>query len=454
MTATEVYTEPLVPAGSTLSGFSGKTVQGPPFPDPYASVPDPTSSNVYGVGQNTIINPGEYLGPVTVGPGTTALTPGIYIFEQGLTVAGTATLTGKGVMLFIGVPNAVPGVPQPNAAFTVQGNGEVNITPQLSGTYQGISVFQSRSDANPMVIAGNGSGNIYGGLIYAPAANVGISGNGAVAAGEVVAGAVGGNGTCGGNSQFSVGFAVLLSTPQSATIPSGGNNSDNVEVVGSPGRGAPQGTITFYVCNPTIAPGSCTSLNGTSVGSASLNPGADVTSTATSPTSQFPLSGAMPGTWCYAAYYGGDPNYGTSNDTTPDGCFTVDGPTASFTFPVQVTPIPTYHLTGNSSWKGLDSCSPSPSQNMCGTVADVGGGSITGVAYFIAQTGGGCWNGSTWSGACNFTPVSNFTSGGTTWAQTWAQSNFVAGNTYTLSIQVTDSAKLVTVASTSFKIAS
>jgi prepilin-type N-terminal cleavage/methylation domain-containing protein len=440
LTATQVYTETLSPTGGVVtpsSAYTGPVVQGPVFPDPYSGLPDPTSSTVYTGG--TIQGPGVYTSTVTVS-GSVSLAPGIYIFEHSLDVTGT--LTGNGVMLYIGIPNAPAGTKQ-DSGYAVTGNGVVNIVAPASGTYAGIAIFQSRSDSTAMSIVGNGGNSTYGGVLYAPAATINSNGNGSVAAGSIVAGAYG----CGGNGGLSVGYGVISSAPLRAAISVGSNNADTVSIVGSPGRGAPQGTVTFYACGPSIVPGSCTSSNGTQVGApVALTAGATDISTAQSAWQAFNTTG----TSCFVVYFAGDPNYGAVSDTTTDGCFTVDGPTVTITFPV---PGASYHASGKkTTWAGADPCATA--QAICGTATDVGG-TITKVEYSLQQTSGtGCWTGSAWTGTCpGYTTVTSVTLSGTTWtwSQSWNQSNFAQG-TYLLTVRATDSNGIVSTSTAAFTI--
>jgi hypothetical protein len=105
------------------------------------------------------------------------LLPGVYILSGGgLQVSGNATLTGTGVMLY----NTAGGSIQ----FT--GTGQVTLSPPTSGSYQGVSLFQDRSNMQAIVITGNGNLQLTG-VLYAPSARVSITGSGA---GDTVGGAI------------------------------------------------------------------------------------------------------------------------------------------------------------------------------------------------------------------------------------------------------------------------
>jgi hypothetical protein len=64
-----------------------------------------------------------------------------------------------------------------------------------------VLIFQSRYDNATMQLAGKGAASTYGGAIYAPAGSVSTFGNGAVAAGSIVANSM----ACGGNGGASIG---------------------------------------------------------------------------------------------------------------------------------------------------------------------------------------------------------------------------------------------------------
>ena len=111
------------------------------------------------------------------------------------------------------------------------------------------------------------------------------------------------------------------STPTHGAITLGQSNTDTAIVGGSTPPGAPTGSVHFYVCGPNAS--SCNS-SGTDLGTVSpLTPsGSDATATSAAFTPD------ATGTWCFAAYYSGDVNYGASSDTSADECFSVVNPLA------------------------------------------------------------------------------------------------------------------------------
>ena len=106
---------------------------------------------------------------------------------------------------------------------------------------------------------------------------------------------------------FDVGKAssTTATTPTHSSTVLGNTNTDSAVVTGNVTVGSPTGSVTFYVCQPTAAPTSCTS-QANQVGSpVELAAGGGATSTAQS-VSFTPTS---TGYWCFAGYYSGDSNY-------------------------------------------------------------------------------------------------------------------------------------------------
>jgi hypothetical protein len=99
--------------------------------------------------------------------------PGVYYLEGGgLNVGGSTSVTGSGVLIY-------------NAAVTssdqinINGAASVKLSPMTTGTWAGMTIFQSRTATAAMVVSGIGSVDVTG-AIYAASAAVDIVGAGVV----------------------------------------------------------------------------------------------------------------------------------------------------------------------------------------------------------------------------------------------------------------------------------
>jgi hypothetical protein len=158
----------------------GGTIQSgvPPTPDPLRLLPqpDPTNMPVYpnnagqvsGQNQTQTFQPGNYPGGfhITAGSGTITLAPGIY-YVNGFDFNANCNLIANGVMIFN----------TGNSAVSINAGGSFQMTPMTSGTYQGISLFQSRSCTTGLSVTGNGNMNMTG-TFYAATALLTVAGNG------------------------------------------------------------------------------------------------------------------------------------------------------------------------------------------------------------------------------------------------------------------------------------
>ena len=174
-------------AGGTQGvNFVGPIETGvPPTPDPYINLPEPdiklmprqslqTAQVInHGDGVRTfILEPGVYKNGLNFsGKDNVIMKPGIYAMDGGgFSFSGMGSLTATEVMLFNdGRTNS--------DAVKITGQGTVTWTPPSSGTYKGITLFQSRDHYAPVSISGQGGMNIKG-VLYAPAALVDVSGSG------------------------------------------------------------------------------------------------------------------------------------------------------------------------------------------------------------------------------------------------------------------------------------
>jgi hypothetical protein len=183
-----------VPSGVTAT--SGSVNMGAaPLSDPMSYLPSPVTNPPSGI--NVVSLPNGITGSMTLTSNT------IYILGgNGISLSGQDTLTGTNVMLFLSGANA---------AINLTGQGNVTLTPMTTGPYEGITIFQDRSNSNDGDMHGNGNLKISG-TIYAPAANITATGNGATDAfaSQIIANSM----TMKGNGTVNVAFdASAPATP-------------------------------------------------------------------------------------------------------------------------------------------------------------------------------------------------------------------------------------------------
>jgi len=202
ITATQIT----VVGGVQISGQATTTVtpttHAASVADPLASLPAPspsayglTNKGAYNLSSgNATLNPGVYTSINVSGNSTLTLNPGIYVIAGGgFNVSGNAIIQGAGVMIYNAGSNFVNGGAAGGTfgAINVSGQGSFSVTPMTSGPYAGIVIFQSgsasQSGVNTQTITLSGQSMLPGGgMLYAPAASVQISGN-SVFKGSVVA---------------------------------------------------------------------------------------------------------------------------------------------------------------------------------------------------------------------------------------------------------------------------
>ena len=145
------------------------------IPDPLRSLPPPDPATL-GTGScdgSGVCQPGVYSSTFSRATDT-VLNPGIYYLQQGMSIAGTASVscaapcTG-GVMLYIA-----------GGSVSFTGQSRISVPAPGSGIYKGIVMFQARTDTNALKFAGNSGsstfctmggvqfGNCLNGIVYVP----------------------------------------------------------------------------------------------------------------------------------------------------------------------------------------------------------------------------------------------------------------------------------------------
>lgn len=179
--------------------------QAPPQADPLAHLPAPSPANypdqsatrltVGSANSPMVIQPGVYHEGIEVQKGgVVTLQPGVYLIDDGgFTVRGGGTVRGTGVMIY----NTKFSNPKGAGAILVERNCEVTLAPPTTGTYSGITFFQSRTAKSSVTF--NGNENVYGrakritGCIYGVAAPVELGAQGTSHGGagkDVLAGSI------------------------------------------------------------------------------------------------------------------------------------------------------------------------------------------------------------------------------------------------------------------------
>jgi hypothetical protein len=172
---------------NNLSGTVNTGVE-PATPDPLAYLPAPTASSlslqsssalkISGSGTTTL-NPGVYVGGINItGKGNVILQPGTYYMEGGgFSDSGQGSLTGSQVMIYNGPANQATLDPNTVGSISLTGQGAVNLSPPITGIYQGITFFEERGASPGITVTGNGLMDVTG-TFYAASDSTTMSGNG------------------------------------------------------------------------------------------------------------------------------------------------------------------------------------------------------------------------------------------------------------------------------------
>ena len=200
--------------------------------DPLAGLVAPTGgtpqSAVTLSGNSSLtINPGVFSQISVSGNARLTLNPGVYVITGGgFTVTGNGSATGTGVMIYNAGSNYSGGTGGNFGGVTLSGNGSIDLSAPTSGPYAGIVFFQSRDNSRVVSLSGN-SMVLHGGVIYAPAALLSVSGNASLSGSVIV-------------------NQLQLAGNASSTLTSGGSDAENA----SHTAGAlVSGILTLFVDN-------------------------------------------------------------------------------------------------------------------------------------------------------------------------------------------------------------
>ncbi len=156
-----------------------------------ASLPSPSTAGMTNRGSlrlsgnsSTTIQPGIYKQISVSGNAKLTLTSGVYIVKGGgFAISGNASVTGSGVMI-VNAGTLYPYSVGSYGSITLSGSGKFSLSPMTRGPYAGIVFFQPSDNKQTVTVTANTTGIT--GTIYAPAAPLSLTGNGAINASLIV----------------------------------------------------------------------------------------------------------------------------------------------------------------------------------------------------------------------------------------------------------------------------
>lgn len=162
-------------------------------PDSGGTQANPTVLHVTASAKNQTLHPGVYWGGINIngtGGGGVMFLPGTYIFAGGGSSGGfnyssTTPLSGNGVTFFnTGDPSATSPSNQPCGPFSLTGAGVLNFTAPTSGIWKNMLFWQDNSCTATFQYGGGN--NTTAGVIYAPTAQLSVSGGGNLGAVQII----------------------------------------------------------------------------------------------------------------------------------------------------------------------------------------------------------------------------------------------------------------------------
>lgn len=161
--ACPVGQRPDPPAYGPLGLTSNVCIRQPILADPLGFLPIPTYSSLptrstkqahYGGSTIATINPGVYVGGVKIdGTAKVTMNPGVYVMATGgFIVAQGGSVNGAGVTIYSGSQNGKTGAA---GDVDIETTGTVVLTPPLTGTSTGMTIFMERGSASDVIIQPN-----------------------------------------------------------------------------------------------------------------------------------------------------------------------------------------------------------------------------------------------------------------------------------------------------------
>jgi hypothetical protein len=120
--------------GVNMTNCETPVTQAPPVADPFAELPEPSTSGTCQSGNGAVLSPGKYCGLSL--SGNVTLQPGVYVISGGnFRINANANVTGTGVTFYL----------TGGSRTQFNGNATMNLTAPSSGTYSGVLFFGDRA---------------------------------------------------------------------------------------------------------------------------------------------------------------------------------------------------------------------------------------------------------------------------------------------------------------------
>jgi hypothetical protein len=174
--------------GSTVDPFSWFTLPTVAGPATNLSVSGSTAATA---------SPGVYSHISLSGSSSLSLAPGTYVVTQGVTLSGSAKLTGSGVTIYLACSAyPTPCANQAGAGLSVSQTASVDISYGAVGPSSGFALLADPTNRAAISTTGSGALNLSG-TLEAPSATLALSGSSSIVAGngEVVIGKLSASGT-------------------------------------------------------------------------------------------------------------------------------------------------------------------------------------------------------------------------------------------------------------------
>jgi hypothetical protein len=164
----------------------------PASPDSGGTATNPSRKNIE-VNGNYTLRPGAYYGGLKISAmsGTVTFLPGLYVFagggssQGGFDFSGNMTLVGSGVTFFnTQDPYANTQSARACGPYSLQGSGNLTMTPTTSGPYKDLLFWQDDACTASMKYAG--STWSIAGLLYLPKAQLDVTGGGQVGSVQII----------------------------------------------------------------------------------------------------------------------------------------------------------------------------------------------------------------------------------------------------------------------------